>query len=190
LELRDKELDRLKNDLFELRNKNRRQNAIEKGSIRFMETVRKLQAKASPDAARLQFLIDAIDVCFDITGAVAFARKDGATAEDEPAEFALAGRFGLSDEPPTKIFAEGDGILGQVVASDKTVTLEKVPADYLTALSGLGRSRDINVYVLPLSDEEGDVRAVIEVASFEKLKIVDAWENIETQLRDVIQSCR
>lgn len=193
---RDAELDRLKTDLFELRNKNRRQNAIDKGSVRFVETVKKMKSKAQPDSASLQYLIDAIDVCFDITGAVAFARKDepaGQTgdadapaAEDAPAEFALAGRFGLSDEPPTKVFAEGDGILGQVVVSDKTLTLEKVPADYLTALSGLGRSRNINVYVLPLTAPDGKVMAVIEVASFEKLKIVDAWESIEAQLRDVI----
>lgn len=198
---RDAELDRLKTDLFELRNKNRRQNAVEKGSIRFVETVKKMKAKAHPDAGRLQYLIDAIDVCFDITGAVAFVREDApATSSDEapavggetptaeapPAEFALAGRFGLSDEPPTKVFAEGDGILGQVVVSDKTLTLEKVPADYLTALSGLGRSRNINVYVLPLTASDGKVMAVIEVASFEKLKIVDAWESIEAQLRDVI----
>ena len=196
LEQRDAELDRLKTDLFELRNKNRRQNAVEKGSIRFVETVKKLKAKAQPDAESLQFLIDAIDVCFDITGAVAFLRKAdadpqaaeaaGPDAEPDVAEFELAGRFGLSDEPPTKVFAEGDGILGQVVVSDKTLTLEKVPADYLTALSGLGRSRNINVYVLPLSGADGRVRAVIEVASFEKLKIVDAWESIEAQLRDVI----
>lgn len=192
---RDAELDRLKTDLFELRNKNRRQNAIEKGSVRFVETVKKMKAKAHPDAAKLQYLIDAIDVCFDITGAVAFVREGvPATSSDEtpaaeaeaPAEFALAGRFGLSDEPPTKVFAEGDGILGQVVVSDKTLTLEKVPADYLTALSGLGRSRNINVYVLPLTAPDGKVMAVIEVASFEKLKIVDAWESIEAQLRDVI----
>lgn len=193
---RDAELDRLKTDLFELRNKNRRQNAIEKGSVRFVESVRMMKAKAQPDAGGLQYLIDAIDVCFDITGAVAFVRAasqeeqtgadEAATADEAPAEFTLAGRFGLSDEPPTKVFTEGDGILGQVVVSDKTLTLEKVPADYLTALSGLGRSRNINVYVLPLSAPDGKVMAVIEVASFEKLKIVDAWESIEAQLRDVI----
>lgn len=190
LEQRDAELDRLKTDLFELRNKNRRQNAIEKGSVRFVETVKKMKSKAQADAAPLQYVIDAIDVCFDITGAVAFAKEDKVADEqgDEAAEFVLAGRFGLSDEPPTKVFVEGDGILGQVVVSDKTLTLEKVPADYLTALSGLGRSRDINVYVLPLSGPDGEVRAVVEVASFEKLKIVDAWESIETQLRDVILS--
>lgn len=202
LEQRDAELDRLKNDLFEIRNKNRRQNAIEKGSVRFVETVRKMKAKAAPDAEPLQYLIDAIDVCFDITGAVAFMRKDDETGggdervHDAQADagqgdpqglFSMAGRFGLSDEPPTEVFSAGDGILGQVVVSDKTLTLEKVPADYLTALSGLGRSRNINVYVLPLTKAEtGRVEAVVEVASFEKLKIVDAWEAIEQQLRDVI----
>lgn len=210
LQQRDTELDRLKTSLFELRNKNRRQNAIEKGSVRFVETVRKMKANSEPNIDEsLQYLIDAIGVCFDITGAVAYERWDDiaplpaepkadadAPAEDgeaaeapaEPAKFVIAGRFGLSDEPPTMVFLEEDGILGQAAVSDKPLTLEKVPAEYLTALSGLGRSRNINVYVLPLSSADGKVRAVVEVASFEKLKIVDAWESIEAQLRDVIQS--
>ena len=182
LALRDSELDRLKTDLFELRNKNRRQNAIEKGAVRFVETVRKMKAKSAPDAGRLQYLIDAVDVCFVPTSPEA---QDGGAAESDT--FVMCGRFGLSDEPPTEVFTSGDGILGQVVVSDKPLTLEKVPADYLTALSGLGRSRSLNVYVLPLTTGESQrVDAVIEVASFEKLKIVDAWEAIEHQLRDVI----
>lgn len=205
---RDAELDRLKTSLFELRNKNRRQNAIEKGSVRFVETVRKMKANTEPNTDEsLQYLIDAIGVCFDITGAVAYERwddipplsakpsadapaADGDEAEEpaEPVKFVIAGRFGLSDEPPTMVFMAEEGILGQAAASDKPLTLDQVPAEYLTALSGLGRSRNINVYVLPLSDADGNVRAVVEVASFEKLKIVDAWESIEAQLRDVIQS--
>ncbi len=213
LERRTEELDQLKTDLFELRNKNRRQSAIEKGSKRFVETVRKMKSKVDPEAEKLQYIIDALEVCFDITGAVAFARKDEDPAADaqnadaqnadgEAAQtsdantdtdglpqgtFEMAGRFGLSDEPPLTVFSAGNGILGQVVANDKTVTLDRVPADYLQALSGLGKSRELNVYALPLTKgEDATVVAVIEVASFEKLKIVEAWEAIEQQLRDVI----
>lgn len=220
LDRRTEELDNLKTELFELRNKNRRQTAIEKGSKRFVETVRKMKTKIDPEAEKLQYIIDALEVCFDITGAVAFARKEDEPAADsqdadaqvagaqtaqtdnadaQPADgeskdyglpqgtFELSGRFGLSDEPPLTIISAGDGILGQVIASDKTVTLDRVPADYLQALSGLGKSRELNVYALPLTKgDDPKVVAVIEVASFEKLKIVEAWSSIEQQLRDVI----
>lgn len=195
---RDQELDRLRTSLFEIRNKDRRQNTDKKGAGRFVDTVKKMRANTKPDTdGTMQFIIDAIGVCFDITGAVAYERwddlapeagetADGEEPEKQPAKFVIAGRFGLSDEPPTMVFLEDEGILGQVATSNKPLTLEKVPVEYLTALSGLGRSRNINVYVLPFAGADGDVRAVVEVASFEKLKIVDAWESIQTQLREII----
>lgn len=208
LEQRNAELDRLKDDLFELRNKNRRQGFVEKGSARFVDTVKRLKGKAKPGDGHLQYLVDAMGVCFEITGAVAFIRRnnedaaaitasdvtsEGYDSEPETAEvqdrgvFDMSGSFGLSDDPPMTLFVAGDGILGQVVTSNKSLTLEKVPADYLTALSGLGRSRNINVYALPLTRTGEDrVIGVIEVASFEKLKIVDAWSSVEQQLRDII----
>ncbi len=193
------DLDRLKTELFEIRNKDRRQSAVGKGSIRFVDTVKKLKLKALPDAEKMQYVIDALGVCYDITGAIAFARdeetaspdKESADTNGEEAEkdevFRIAGRFGLSDEPPTTIVTSGDGILGQVVANNEPLSLEKVPAEYLSALSGLGRSRNVNVYALPLvRGSEGRVEAVVEVASFEKLQIVEAWSSIEQQLSEII----
>ncbi len=200
------DLDRLKTELFEIRNKNRRQSAVGKGSIRFVDTVKKLKVKALPDAEKMQYIIDALGVCYDITGAIAFARDedasnesiDGALTGNESPNtvsddntnqgvFRIAGRFGLSDEPPTTIVTSGDGILGQVVANNEPLSLEKVPAEYLSALSGLGRSRKVNVYALPLVGKESDrVEAVVEVASFEKLQIVEAWSSIEQQLSEII----
>ena len=200
------DLDRLKTELFEIRNKNRRQSAVDKGSIRFVDTVKKLKVKALPEAEKMQYIIDAFGVCYDITGAIAFARDEDSANEsmdDAPAlngssnivadddtsqgVFRVAGRFGLSDEPPTTIVTSGDGILGQVVANNEPLSLEKVPAEYLSALSGLGRSRKVNVYALPLVGKESDrVEAVVEVASFEKLQIVEAWSSIEQQLSEII----
>ncbi len=195
------DLDRLRTELFEIRNKDRRQSAVGKGSIRFVDTVKKLKAKALPDAERMQYVIDALGVCYDITGAIAFARDEDAniaSPEAEPSDaadeadgdqgvFRIAGRFGLSDEPPTTVVTSGDGILGQVVANNEPLSLEKVPAEYLSALSGLGRSRKVNVYALPLVGKESSrVEAVVEVASFEKLQIVEAWSSIEQQLSEII----
>lgn len=200
------DLDRLKTELFEIRNKDRRQSAVGKGSIRFVDTVKKLKLKALPDAEKMQYIIDALGVCYDITGAIAFARDeddnnesmaDASTGnessnvetDDDNSQgvFRIAGRFGLSDEPPTTIVTSGDGILGQVVANNEPLSLEKVPAEYLSALSGLGRSRKVNVYALPLVGKESNrVEAVVEVASFEKLQIVEAWSSIEQQLSEII----
>lgn len=182
LERRDAELSKLKSDVFELRNKERRNTATRKGGQRFVEAVRALKMRATPDEEKYQFVVDALAKSFDVSGVVIFARDaEGADT------FSIAGRYALADDPPTKIVSSGDGILGQVVADDKPMTLTQVPKEYLTAISGLGKSRSLNVYALPLKAANSDeVTAVMEVACFAKLAIVNTWDALEEQLREIL----
>lgn len=180
LERRDAELARLKADLFDLRNKERRGAMAQKSARRLVEAATTLRGKARPADEPLQFLVDAMVKAFDISGAVAFARGEGGS-------FAVAGRFALAADPPPTVTVEGGGIVGQAVATGKPVAVRDVPTDYLSAVSGLGRSRSLNVYALPIAGKDGGaVEAVVEVASFAKLPIVGEWQEIESQLRDLI----
>lgn len=177
LERRDVELSKLKADLFELRNKGRRGAMAQKSALRLVEAVKKLRGGAAPADGTLQYVVDALVKTFDISGAVAFARGEGGV-------FSVAGRFALAADPPA---SAADGIVGQAVATGKPVTVRDVPTEYLTAVSGLGRSRSLNVYALPLvGGEGGEVVAVVEVASFAKLPVVAEWQEIEQQLREYI----
>ncbi len=177
LERRDVELSKLKADLFELRNKGRRGAMAQKSALRLVEAVKKLRGGADPADGTLQYVVDALVKTFDISGAVAFARGEGGV-------FSVAGRFALAADPPA---SAADGIVGQAVATGKPVTVRDVPTEYLTAVSGLGRSRSLNVYALPLvGGEGGEVVAVVEVASFAKLPVVAEWQEIEQQLREYI----
>lgn len=182
LERRDAELSKLKSDIFELRNKERRNTAMRKGGQRFVEAARALKEKAAPTDEKYQFVVDALAKSFDVSGVVIFARDaEGADS------FSIAGRYALADDPPTRVVTAGDGILGQVVADGRPMTLPGVPKDYLTAVSGLGKSRSLNVYALPLKSAKSDeVAAVMEVACFAKLAIVNTWDAIEEQLREII----
>lgn len=177
LERRDVELSKLKADLFELRNKGRRGAMAQKSARRLVEAVKKLRGVAAPADEPLQYVVDALVKTFDISGAVAFARGEGGL-------FSVAGRFALAADPPA---SAADGIVGQAVATGKPVTVRDVPTEYLTAVSGLGRSRSLNVYALPLvGGDDGEVVAVVEVASFAKLPVVAEWHEIEQQLREYI----
>ncbi len=177
LERRDVELSKLKADLFELRNKGRRGAMAQKSARRLVEAVKKLRGEAAPADEPLQYVVDALVKTFDISGAVAFARGEGGG-------FSVAGRFALAADPPE---TAADGIVGQAAATGKPVAVRDVPTEYLTAVSGLGRSRSLNVYALPLVGRGGDgVAAVVEVASFAKLPVVAEWQEIEQQLRDYI----
>ncbi|MGZ3477136.1 MAG: response regulator, partial [Polyangiales bacterium] len=62
-------------------------------------------------------------------------------------------------------FALGEGLIGQCALERKPILLTKVPGDYIQITSGLGESPPLNIIVLPVLFE-GDVKAVIELASF------------------------
>ncbi|HMG69620.1 MAG TPA: HAMP domain-containing protein [Gemmatimonadaceae bacterium] len=62
-------------------------------------------------------------------------------------------------------FFLGEGLVGQAALEKKPILLTNVPEDYIRISSGLGEAPPRNVIVLPVLFE-GDVKAVIELASF------------------------
>ncbi|TMC73462.1 MAG: hybrid sensor histidine kinase/response regulator, partial [Chloroflexi bacterium] len=67
---------------------------------------------------------------------------------------------------PTE-FRIGEGLVGQCALEKKRILLTEVPSDYVRISSGLGEAKPLNIIVLPVLFE-GDIRAVIELASFQR----------------------
>jgi signal transduction histidine kinase/DNA-binding response OmpR family regulator/HAMP domain-containing protein len=65
-------------------------------------------------------------------------------------------------------FMLGEGLVGQCALEKKRIVVKNVPKDYIKINSALGEAVPANIIVLPVLFE-GDVRAVIELASFEPL---------------------
>lgn len=59
----------------------------------------------------------------------------------------------------------GEGLIGQAILEKTPIILTDVPSDYVQVTSGLGKATPLNLYVLPICFE-GEVRAVLELASF------------------------
>ena len=76
------------------------------------------------------------------------------------ASYAFDERRNLSNR-----FQLKQGLVGQCAYEKKRILLRKVPDDYVYVSSSLGESKPINVVVMPVLFE-GDVKAVIELASF------------------------
>jgi CheY-like chemotaxis protein/signal transduction histidine kinase/HAMP domain-containing protein len=68
-------------------------------------------------------------------------------------------------------FKLGEGLVGQAALEKKSIILSRVPGDYIQINSGLGESPPLNVIVIPILFEE-EVRAVIELASFEPFSAI------------------
>ncbi|HZM53166.1 MAG TPA: response regulator, partial [Vicinamibacteria bacterium] len=64
-------------------------------------------------------------------------------------------------------FRLGEGLVGQAALEKQRILLTNVPPDYVQITSGLGQATPLNIIVLPIVFE-GEVKAVMELASFER----------------------
>src|SRR5207247_6919360 len=64
-------------------------------------------------------------------------------------------------------FRVGEGLVGQAALEKERILLTNVPDDYIHVSSGLGEARPENIVVLPVTFE-GEVKAVVELASFNR----------------------
>jgi HAMP domain-containing protein/signal transduction histidine kinase/DNA-binding response OmpR family regulator len=80
----------------------------------------------------------------------------------------LTFQSGYAYKPRQAVPAElslGEGLVGQCALEKKRIVITNVPPDYIRISSALGEAPPANIVVLPVLFE-GDVRAVIELASF------------------------
>ncbi|MBX3261345.1 MAG: HAMP domain-containing protein [Labilithrix sp.] len=68
-------------------------------------------------------------------------------------------------------FRLGEGLVGQAALEKKSIVLTKVPGDYIEINSGLGEAPPLTIIVIPILFED-DVRAVVELASFETFSAI------------------
>jgi HAMP domain-containing protein/signal transduction histidine kinase/DNA-binding response OmpR family regulator len=64
-------------------------------------------------------------------------------------------------------FRLGEGLVGQAALEKERILLTNVPGDYIQISSGLGEAAPQNIVVLPVTFE-GEVKAVMELASFDR----------------------
>ncbi|MBK9264632.1 MAG: HAMP domain-containing protein [Polyangiaceae bacterium] len=64
-------------------------------------------------------------------------------------------------------FRLGEGLVGQCALEKERIMLVNAPPDYITITSGLGEAVPVNIVVLPVLFE-GQVKAILELASFER----------------------
>jgi signal transduction histidine kinase/DNA-binding response OmpR family regulator/HAMP domain-containing protein len=85
---------------------------------------------------------------------------------DEPMLTLLASYASAGREQIGKRIKLGQGIVGQCVLEKQKIIVNNLPPDYIRISSGLGEAAPRSVLVLPLIFE-GQVRGVLELASFE-----------------------
>jgi HAMP domain-containing protein/signal transduction histidine kinase/DNA-binding response OmpR family regulator len=93
---------------------------------------------------------------------------DGASGEPGEQELRLLASYAYSERKNvSNRYALGEGLVGQAALEKQPILLTNVPHDYVRISSGLGEAPPVNIMVLPVLFE-GYVKAVIELASFER----------------------
>jgi len=138
--------------------KNKEQDWLKTNLARFtrmLQGQRDLTTVAQMVLSDLAPLVDASQgVCY------VNSPENGSTVMKLLAGYAFNQRKNLSNR-----FAPGEGLVGQCVVEKQRILLTNVPSDYMKIASGLGEASPLNIIVLPVLFE-GDVKAVIELASF------------------------
>ncbi len=95
----------------------------------------------------------------------AFYRMD--YSEEEPQLRLLASYAYKERKNVDNVYKLGEGLVGQCALEKQKILLTNVPADYIKIASGLGEASPLNIMVMPVVFE-GQVKAVIELASFDR----------------------
>jgi HAMP domain-containing protein/CheY-like chemotaxis protein/signal transduction histidine kinase len=85
---------------------------------------------------------------------------------DEP-DLRLLASYAYTEGSLKTRFKAGEGLIGQAAVERQPILLTDVPQNYVRVSSGLGESTPTNIFVVPVLFE-GQVKAVIELASFYK----------------------
>ncbi|WP_071394080.1 response regulator [Bacillus tuaregi] len=97
--------------------------------------------------------------------AVLYVKEAEEEAKQEPV-YRLVSSYAFKERKQvSNTIRLGEGLAGQVVLEKTPIILTDVPADYVRISSGLGHATPLQLYVLPILFE-GDVKAVLEMASF------------------------
>ncbi len=172
---KDQEVAQLKSELLDLKMLSRKQMSFGKNSQALIDAVKKNKQEQREGEMRGQFLLRSLSQCYNICGGVVYM------LDDESGKYEFAGEYALSEEPTVKVVDETDGLIGQVLREGKPVQHHEIDSEYLTTVSGLGRTSKLSLYVLPVK-KDGKIVAIIEITSFTKLAVVDVWKDIDTLL--------
>ncbi len=87
--------------------------------------------------------------------------------KDEPVLMLLASYAYKERKHLDNVFKLGEGLVGQCALEKEKIIITAAPPDYIRITSGLGEGAPHNIIVIPVIFE-GQVKAVMELASFEK----------------------
>lgn len=106
-------------------------------------------------------------LCKELEASVGAAFMSVKIEDKRYLEFTAGYAYHLPDSQLLR-FEFGEGLAGQVAKSGKAISIQEVPQDYISIVSGLGKATPKYMIILPIIVSE-NVVGVMEIASFKPL---------------------
>ncbi len=158
-----------------------KEKVYEAKSQSLIDAIKMNKAAQQPGDEAGHFILLSISQCFEICGGIIYLRDKN--SEEEVLNY--AGSFALDEKPSRMTMTIDDALVGEVFKSCKPMYLADIPSENMRAITGLGRARELQMYILPISIDQ-KVIGIIEVASFVKLDIANLWDSVNEQLAQEI----
>jgi transcriptional regulator with GAF, ATPase, and Fis domain len=138
------------------------QEVLETKEVNVDELVDMVIPQSPQNLDRLQFtekvLSNSSKVCELVQGL--FFVKESSTGEFKP-----YGKYAFYSDNPPKSFIEGETLPGQVAKTKKIITIDNIPENYFTVVSGLGNATPQHLVIVPVINKDETI-GVIELATF------------------------
>lgn len=109
--------------------------------------------------------------------------------DQEPVYRLLSSYAYIERENDISSFKPGEGLVGEAILGKSPILLSEMPTDYIRVKSGLGESAPLSLFILPIIFE-GEVKAVLELASFKAFNSVqqELLEELSNALGIILES--
>lgn len=122
------------------------------------------EEKDLTDEKMLSIICNAVDACQGMF----YVRK-----EDNGVYFSATASYAFfTEEDLHKHYELGEGLVGQAAKEKILLHIEQVPRNYVTIVSGLGKSEPVSLIIAPVVKDNKTI-AVIELAFFKKITDFD-----------------
>ncbi len=128
-------------------------------------------------------ILSCISKVYEITQAEIFLRQK--TTESDKLVLSSTYAFYIPEEKVYE-FEIGEGLIGQVAKAGEALYIGELPQGYITVKSGLGSATPSHLAIIPWKNKEGEVFAIIEIATFKSLtkKDMELIQTLDDKLVD------
>ncbi|MCX7986879.1 MAG: GAF domain-containing protein [Bacteroidales bacterium] len=159
---KDKIIEKLSDELNRLKTPQIEEEQVQTVSFNPAELAQKI-IPSTPQSLSVQdfcekILMGIANSCQIVSGI--FYVKDTQTNTFYP-----CGKYAYYSTEPIEVVTEGEGIVGQVIKDKKPAAFDRIPANYLRVVSGLGQGSPRYLYIFPILNKD-EVVAAVELAAF------------------------